>query len=1134
MRTPFLAITVVVLCASLPLSAGGPSLVAGSGFDSEVKGRPLTWANGNVQYFTDQGNLSPILNNSQADAIVAAAFATWTSIPGVALSPIQAGHLAEDVSGGNVVGYPDGTYTIPNDVQPSAVATPVGIVYDYDGQVTEALLGYGAGTLDLCFTNAVYGGADNFTDDAHLAHALVVINGICAADASRVQDVRYRLVRTLGRVLGLGWSQANLNVNIGNPIPGPDDLAGFPLMHLFDGVDCVPITVCYPEPDVPKMDDRAALRRLYPADGTHRPATARIHGSVYFTDALGNRVQPMQGVNVVARRIDVPGKPSRRYVATSVSGFAFRGNAGNMIDGFVDVTGERYDRFGSDDPALEGAFDLAGLELADGAGNAQFEVSVEALDATLSERVGPYSPYQVEPSGWLSPVIVTVQPGSDVTQDLLMQSCQTARRHLGSDGSYSDPATLPLGGGWGAWISGYGDTDWFQFPAQANRTASVSATALDGYGQPTQAKLMPVIGIWPLSDQSGGPAPAATSVAFNTLNPGMTRLDAQFNSPGAFRIGISDFRGDGRPDYFYVASVLYSDSVTPPRLSLAGGVATLNGIGFHPGLKVKVAGNDAPVLAAFANSLEVLMPQGLQDGNATITVNDPASGGFSQMIDALNYGAASTDQLLLLQGAEPATPVGSPAANPIRVRAVAADGVTPVSGATLAWTASNATMLSACNGAFTCSVLTDDAGIAATWATPTTAGQGTITASLAPGSYTPPKTKQATLLATSSALDIGAVVPTRWIARGATLDVPLSVRVLSQGHAQAGTVVNFHVTNGAATLSSASGTTDGSGYATVSAHLANHTSDLQVSACVGANNTPCQTFTLFATPASLWTLETVSGGAQLATAEYPFHPLTVRVTDGSANSNPVAGARVLFATTLARVYSNPVGPGEGGGGAGGGTGMPVLLGQSQAQVLTDDTGLATVLPSAASFAPCDVFIAASTGGASLQFHLSALTTMGGGAARIRQVAHHATGLTWAGFSHRAPSPLTPQYAWWELPALPVETILREDTSSETAAPETIPHTVSSAPRDTSAEATHNEDPRPEPRNNKCATAGENASGKAPTPATVGDSGAKRSICQITVTETTEESGDLRKQSENPADKPLTDKPSQAESAAQRK
>ncbi len=71
--------------------------------------------------------------------------------------------------------------------------------------------------------------------------------------------------------------------------------------------------------------------------------------------------------------------------------------------------------------------------------------------------------------------------------------------------------------------------------------------------------------------------------------------------------------------------------------------------------------------------MQVAMPPAAQDGSATIQVADPVSGSFSQMIGALTYGAAATDLLLLLQGDEPATPVGAQAPNLIRVRATAAD-----------------------------------------------------------------------------------------------------------------------------------------------------------------------------------------------------------------------------------------------------------------------------------------------------------------------------------------------------------------------------------------------------------------------------------------------------------------------------
>src|SRR5258706_5458271 len=463
----FVGVSLLVLCNTFPAHAGGPAFVAGTGFDPAVKGQSVMWASGNVQYFTDQGDLSPILSGAQGDELVAGVFTHWAAIPGVVVTATLSGHLAEDVSGANVVGFPDGSYSIPDDIQPSALSTPVGVVYDFDGQVTDALLGAGAGGLDFCFTNAVYGGPDNFSSDAHLIHALVVINGVCVADTSKLPDVRYRLTRTLGHVLRLGWSQANPNVITRNPPPVPDDFEGFPLMHFLDPVGCVPINVCYPDAELPKMDDRASLGRLYPGN----PATARIHGNVFFTDSNGNPAQPMQGVNVVARRIE-SGQPSRQFVAASVSGFAFRGNAGNTVNGFADVTGVPFDNFGSDDVAVESGFDLAGLEFPVGKSSANYQISVEALDVNWSEKVGPYSPVQVAPSGAFTPVVLTVQPGSDVEQDILMVDSAVAQTGPASGSTYANPTKLPQGGGWGAWMAGYGVADWFQFTAQANRTAS--------------------------------------------------------------------------------------------------------------------------------------------------------------------------------------------------------------------------------------------------------------------------------------------------------------------------------------------------------------------------------------------------------------------------------------------------------------------------------------------------------------------------------------------------------------------------------------------------------------------------------------------------------------------------------------
>ncbi|MGB7929066.1 MAG: IPT/TIG domain-containing protein [Terriglobales bacterium] len=954
-----LQVAAFLICTAVASRAGGPAFVAGSGYNQGVEGQPLIWANGSVEYFTNPGPLSPILTEAQADALVASAFSTWTSISGVALTATQGGHLAEYVDGDNIETNGEGVVTAPADITPSATGTPVGIVYDYDGTVTDAILGEGAGGLADCFTNAVYGGPDNFSTAGDIVHSLVVINGVCAATSAQLPDVQYRLIRVLARTVGLGWSQANLNVITGDPPPNQADFAGFPVMHYEDPITCVPITVCYPNPDVPAMDDIDSLTRLYPGSGGAQPS-GRIYGSVYFTDASGNAAQPMQGVNVVARMI-VAGQPSGQYVATSVSGFLFCGNAGNIIDGYLDANGLRYDRWGSDNQAFEGFFDLGQLMIPTGQTTAQYQLSVEALDPSWSRGVESYAPNQVTPSGSFAPTVVTVSNGSNAEQDVLMLQSEIAQTHPGSGSTYANPAALPQGGAWGSWISGYGSTDFFEFTAQANRTASVAVTALDEAGQPTETKLLPVIGIWELSDQSGDPAPAATPSAFNSTTFAMTRLDVQFGVSEAFRLGVADFRGDGRPDYFYQANLLYSDSLTPARLSLAGGVTTLNGIGFSSGLQVNVGSNNGSVLSASASQIQVSLPAGPQDGTATIQVTNPVTGAFSQMIGALTYGASATDLLLLLQGSEPATPVGSQAANPLRVRAVAADGVTPVSGATIAWSTTNGVQFSACNGASSCSVLSDEAGESSSLVTPTATGQSTITIALAPASYSPPQQQQATLVGTSTTLDVAAVTPTRWIGQGATLAVPLTVEALDLGVPLPNVTINFVVTQGTASLSAASATTNGTGFASITANLTNLSTNVQISACVAPGNSPCtQPFVLYATPASFWTLQTISGSPQVILSGQAFQPLVMRVTDGSSAANPVMGVSVTFATTLARVT---------------GDGPPVLLGSSQSQVVSAQDGTASIVPSAENVGPCAVFITVSAGQSTAQLQMESLAAI---------------------------------------------------------------------------------------------------------------------------------------------------------------
>jgi len=956
-----LLFTVIALpiCLLQPARAGGPKYVAGSSyFNSGIMGTPLTWAGGTINYYTDQGDLSSILPGLSADTLVAQAFGQWTSITTAAVAATRAGQLAEDVSGTNVFVNPDGTISMPADILPSATNTPLGIVYDADGSVTNALLGQGAGDASECFGNAVFGGVDNFGANATFLHALVVVNGNCAQASSQVNDLEYRLVRVLGLVLGLDWSQVNDNVLNHQPPATSDDYAGFPVMHASDPLNCVPISLCYPNAYIPKMDDRATLSRLYPVTAQNAAnfpgkailstTTARIHGSVFFTDRNGQAGQGMQGVNVVARWIDPgTGLPSRAYAAASVSGFLFCGNAGNPATGFNDGGGQPYNRFGSSSLTLEGSFDLAGLQLPDGATTAQYQLSVEPIDPFWSTTLGPYAPSQVQPSGSVSAIIVNVSLGGDAEQDILMQGSSRQQPDPFIVTSYSRPSPVPLGGDWVGSLSPYGDVDYFWFNAQANRTAAFLITAVDESGKATESKAQPVIGVWSLSDPGTFPAPANTPSAFNSPFPGMTILNVQFSQASGYRAGIADMRGDGRPDYRFHGRVLYGDHLNPARASAAGGPVTIAGLGFQADTRVFVGKANVLPLAVSADQIIVTAPA-QADGVQNVILVDPPTSASTVLTAALTYGAGPDDTIVLIPTTNPGTPIGGQAPNPIRVQVLAADGVTPVPGASVFFNASPAADFSACSGGGSCTIFSDLTGLAATFITPLTTGATTVTAQLAPASYLTPKQLQTTIVGNSSALDLALTPQLAHILQGASTSVSLTARVLSNGKPQPGSSVNFQVLKGSAGLNPASATANASGYASTTLSLTAIAGDVQVSACVAPNNAPCVTFYGTAVPNAGLQLQAVAGTTQVAAVGHTLQPVMVRVTDLSTPPNPVAGANVVFESTVER--SDDTSPRA----TGGDTTInpdptPVVLSTSESSVTSDANGLASFQPSTAGF-----------------------------------------------------------------------------------------------------------------------------------------------------------------------------------------
>jgi hypothetical protein len=972
----------LVLMLSQMAAGGGVAYVAGASyFDPTTMGAPLTWAAGSINYYTDQGDLSVTLPGASADSFVATAFSVWTSIPTAAVSATQAGQLAEDVSGANVA-LIGGALTLPTDIQSNAVTTPVAIVYDNDGSVTDALLGSGAGASGFCASNAAFGGVDNFATDAHFAHALIILNGNCAATSAQLPDLQYHLVRVIGGVLGLDWSQANLNVITRAPAPTTEDYAGFPVMHEVDPPACVPVAKCYSDngivdPAQPKTDDQAALSRLYPVTAQNASgfpqkqisseSTARIRGSVSFTDANGGPGQAMQGVNVVARLIDpATGVPSGRFVASSISGFLFCGNAGNIVTGYTDSSGQNFDRFGSSDTALEGFFDLAGLPVPSG-GSAQYQIMVEAADPLWSEHAGPYGPSsQVMPSGASPPMVVNVSVGGDVQQDIVMQGSAVATAQWYRPTSYASPAQLPLSGSWAGALNNYGVADFFQFAAKSNRTLSVTVNALDESGNPSISKVLPVIGMWGMANPGQSPAPAATPTALNTGFLGESRLDARILEGGAFRIGIADYRGDGRPDYRYNARVFYGDTVFPARASAGGGTPfTVQGLGLRSDAVVQVANFTTPVLASSATRLLVETPS-VADGVYDVQLSDVNSGGNSLMSSVLTVGAGPNDKLKLIAGTNPATPVGAQAPLPFTVLVVA-DGNTPVAGASVEFSSSPNIAFSACSGGASCTLLTDQSGLASTWMTVLSANLMTLTAKLAPATYPNAKQVQTTLMGTESQLDLTLATPSVWVAQGAQVGLLLTARLLSNGNAVSGRTLNYRLVQGTDVLSASSAQTDSTGNAAANLQLSAASTGAQVSICVAPSNNPCQTFSAIIVPASSLQLQAVAGVLQVTAAGQNFQPVVVRVVDSATPAHLILGGGVFFQSLIGRTPQDQpiVWTGEAGISQ---TAMPVIIGKAQDTVQSDTNGLAG-FPLSTGGISGDVAIlgSASIGNASVQF-----------------------------------------------------------------------------------------------------------------------------------------------------------------------
>jgi hypothetical protein len=889
---------ILLVLAPLTAWAGGPKFVAGvSYFNPSVLGQPAHWANGKLSYYVDQGPLNSSVSNQQATAMVDAAAALWSAVPTAGVALTDAGQLNEDVSGANITAS-NQTITQPADVTPNATSYPVGVIFDSDGAVIDAILGTGASDPLSCQNNGVLFWLDNFNPDATMAHGVMILNGRCATTPALLQMMSFQLERGFGRLLGLD----NAQVNPGALASGPSDAAlGAPIMQPLSG-SCGPGGgECVPSPGVLRYDDIAALNRIYPITAsnlsifpgkqTTSSQTISIQGTILFRTGLG-----MQGVNVVARPLDSNGNPLYQYTVTAVSGAYFNGNHGNPVTGWTDASGNRLDMWGSDDPALQGFFDLSGIPLPPDATSAGYQITFEAIDPLyiLEDAVGPYIDGQPTPSGTLQTITLSaLEAGSE--KALTVEAEDSAAGGFGDAiGTETAPRRLPGSGLWAGRLSQVGQTDWFTFPVRGNRTFTVVTQALEETGAPTEDKAMPAIGVWDAFDAPGSAA-IGTGPGMNGLATGESWLRVSSQGSDIVRIGIADERGDGRPDYPYNGWVLYADTVSPQRLPATGGPIVIHGMGFRFADTVLVGGQPAVVTSITPNEITAIAPPAAKGvtGSVDVEVDDlPVLYAAAIVTAGISYDAGTGDALTLVTAPLNSVPIGAPI--PFTVTALGPD-LRPAGGVTVLYTVSGGTATLAC-GNTTCAVTASGDGRASMNVTATDGTWSTVTASLANGSSL--QAQFAGQASGGSTPTMQALTPQLSVAAGATLTWTVQALALNGGAPLAGQPVTWQGgETGIAAQDSSSALTNAAGIAaqTLTVGPLSEGQTATMSACLNGSY-PCVTFSAFgARPEYAW-LQAVGGTTQSLAASSTPSQVALRVLD--MDGNPMAGATVNFYQAL--------------------------------------------------------------------------------------------------------------------------------------------------------------------------------------------------------------------------------------------
>jgi hypothetical protein len=877
-----------------PACGGGPKYIAGATyFNSAVLGQPVHWAGGHVNYYVDQGPLNSTISNQQATAMVDAAASIWSAVPTAGVTLTDKGPLNEDVGTLNIAAT-DGVITAPADVTPSAINYPLAVIYDADGSVVDAIFGAGTSKPDTCQNNGVFVWLDTINQDATIAHAVIVLNGLCATTPDLVTMMSFELERAFGRVLGLDYSQVNPTA-LTDSLPGGTQ--GWPVMQPLSGTCSASGGACIPNPTSLRYDDIAALNRIYPITAANLASfpgkqitaanTVSIQGVITFRGGYG-----MQGVNVVARPLDANGNPLYQYTVTAVSGATFSGNHGNPVNGYTDSNGTPLTTWGSTDASVQGTFDLSGIPLPQGVSSASYEVTFEAINPLyiMNASVGPYADGQVTPSGTLPTLAVPALAAGGANTLTVNLSDSASGGYQDAIGTVNAPRAMTGSGMWMGRLSQIAQTDWFSFPVRGNRVFTIVTQALDETGAPTDSKAMPAIGVWDGFDAATANAVGA-SPGLNGVAPGETWLRVAAAGDDIVRIGVADERGDGRPDYAYAGFLLYADTVTPPRIPAGGGPIVIRGMGFRSADTVLVGGQPAIVTSISPNEITAIAPPAANGvtGSVDVEVDDQPSFYAATIVGSgVSYDSGIGDSITLLSAPANTVPIGVPL--PFSVQALGSD-LNPAGGVTVVYTVTSGTATLSC-GLPTCSITATGDGRASLNITAVDANPSIVTAALTNGA-----SLQSHFSGGAPAV-IAALTPSLSIAAGVTLPWTVQALVLNNGQPAAGQAVFWQSGTSGLTAQDTSGAiTNPSGLATrqltvgplAEGQLAT------ISACLNGTS-QCVTYTALGARPEYASLQAVSGVSQITSVQSTPAQVTLRILD--MDGNPMAGGSVALYQAL--------------------------------------------------------------------------------------------------------------------------------------------------------------------------------------------------------------------------------------------